>query len=361
MFALLIILMLPIFITLSFTPYWTRKTDSFGVTIPESAFEETEIRQLRRNYVIVMSCISIIFIIVLFIINPSLHDDPSILISLSIATYIIISFIAYLYFHFQMKRFKETRNWAKEKSQLLVIDTTFHHKKLTYSNGWFIFAFIIVISTFLFTLMKYDQLPAQIPMQYNFSGEVTNWANKSYRAALMMPIMQLYMIVIFIFVNTIIGKAKQQVSAVNPKESAMKNIIFRKRWSAFTIIAGISTVALLSFVQFAIIFSLKPTLISIIIMVYTFGIIIACIILSITTGQGGSRISSITTESGEVIDRDDDNYWKLGQFYFNKNDPSIFLEKRFGIGWTANLARPMTWLLLILIIGTAIAIPLLLS
>ena len=34
---------------------------------------------------------------------------------------------------------------------------------------------------------------------------------------------------------------------------------------------------------------------------------------------------------------DDDKYWVLGCFYYNPNDPSTFVQKRFGIGWTVNL------------------------
>jgi uncharacterized membrane protein len=34
---------------------------------------------------------------------------------------------------------------------------------------------------------------------------------------------------------------------------------------------------------------------------------------------------------------DDDRYWKAGFFYINRNDPSVFVPKRFGVGWTVNL------------------------
>ncbi|MDO4443020.1 MAG: DUF5808 domain-containing protein [Slackia sp.] len=40
---------------------------------------------------------------------------------------------------------------------------------------------------------------------------------------------------------------------------------------------------------------------------------------------------------------DDDAHWKLGIFYFNPDDPSIWLPERFGIGWTVNFARPAAW------------------
>ncbi|MGH8288642.1 MAG: DUF5808 domain-containing protein [Steroidobacteraceae bacterium] len=42
-------------------------------------------------------------------------------------------------------------------------------------------------------------------------------------------------------------------------------------------------------------------------------------------------------------DRTDDRYWFLGVFHFNRNDPAALIEKRFGIGYTLNFARPRSW------------------
>jgi uncharacterized membrane protein len=47
-----------------------------------------------------------------------------------------------------------------------------------------------------------------------------------------------------------------------------------------------------------------------------------------------------------VVNRADDSYWKMGAFYFNKDDPSIFVEKRFGIGYTLNFANPVGWIVM---------------
>ena len=44
-------------------------------------------------------------------------------------------------------------------------------------------------------------------------------------------------------------------------------------------------------------------------------------------------------------ERDEDKYWKLGQFYFNPSDPAIFIEKRFGAGLTINFANFKAWLI----------------
>ena len=83
-------------------------------------------------------------------------------------------------------------------------------------------------------------------------------------------------------------------------------------------------------------------------------------------GQGGNRIPSPqrpdSPSTGAVGDRTEDRFWKLGVFYFNRNDPSVMVERRFGIGYTVNFARPVAWVIALLpvlaliVITTTIAV-----
>jgi uncharacterized membrane protein len=55
-------------------------------------------------------------------------------------------------------------------------------------------------------------------------------------------------------------------------------------------------------------------------------------------------------------DRSPDHCWKLGMFYFNPDDPALWVEKRFGLGYTINFARPAAWLLVAAILGFTAAL-----
>lgn len=279
-----------------------------------------------------------------------------------IFAYVIAHFIVYLIFHKKMKNLKEQYPEWMKKTQVIMVNTQFRSNKLTYSNYWFAIPFVISIVTIVMTLVNYQQIPDRFPMQYNFSGEVTNWGTKSYRSVMLMPIMQIYLTLLFLFVNIIISKAKQQVSAANPEESLNKNIIFRRRWSLFTILMGTGLIAMFMLPQLSLFYPINLKLQLYVPLVYLIAVCAGAIILSITTGQGGSRMSrSATGENGKVMDRDDDRYWKLGVFYFNPKDPAIFLEKRFGIGWTNNWAHPLSWVFIIVVILLAVGLPILLG
>lgn len=71
------------------------------------------------------------------------------------------------------------------------------------------------------------------------------------------------------------------------------------------------------------------------------------------------QIISIAQQPGSGSDGTPDECWKLGQIYYNPNDPALMVEKRFGVGYTLNFANRLSWLLvglLILITGTAMLV-----
>jgi uncharacterized membrane protein len=79
-------------------------------------------------------------------------------------------------------------------------------------------------------------------------------------------------------------------------------------------------------------------------------------------GQGGTRLvgpaGAGTGAVAPVGDRTPDKYWKLGLFYINRHDPALFVEKRFGIGYTLNLGHPGVWVFLALLVAVFVAITL---
>lgn len=84
------------------------------------------------------------------------------------------------------------------------------------------------------------------------------------------------------------------------------------------------------------------------------GLALAVVILAFTVnlmrgGQGGSR-ATVTAGAAPVGDRTPDACWKWGLCYVNPADPSILIEKRFGVGYTLNFGNRWTWVVLALLL-----------
>lgn len=83
-------------------------------------------------------------------------------------------------------------------------------------------------------------------------------------------------------------------------------------------------------------------------------------VILIRTGQGGANLartgaeSDILTATRPMGDRRPDQCWRAGLFYVNPDDPAVLVEKRFGIGYTLNFARPAAWLLMAFILAVVI-------
>jgi uncharacterized membrane protein len=89
-------------------------------------------------------------------------------------------------------------------------------------------------------------------------------------------------------------------------------------------------------------------------LLFAFVFALAVIVVLARLGQGGSRLvaaeKSAMASAVPVGDRTLDQYWKLGVFYFNREDSAIFVEKRFGLGYSLNFARPTAWVILALLL-----------
>jgi uncharacterized membrane protein len=53
------------------------------------------------------------------------------------------------------------------------------------------------------------------------------------------------------------------------------------------------------------------------------------------------------TAADAVPEPQNDSYWKAGLFYYNPDDPAIFVSKRVGIGYTMNFANKVSWLVML--------------
>lgn len=344
----------------AFMPYLTRKTESFGVTVTEEIYNSERMNKIRKKYTLeALLAVGITFLITMFLFFK--YPEPLNIYIYTVALIVMLGilFLVYLKYHFIIKKLKEEEGWTAAKKQVVLTDMSFRKRKIQYSNVWFVIPLIITAATAYLTYMNYDLIPEQIAMNYDLNGNPTNFKDKSFFTVFMPTITQLLMIGLFIFINNIISKAKQQIDPADPENSAMQNEIFRRKWSGFIIVSGIMMILLFSVMQISFFIPIEPGLLFAITMGSTLVIVLGAFYLSFSLGQGGSRIITRFNKKGEEIDRDNDEHWKLGQFYFNPEDPAVFIEKRFGIGWTINFGSKKgiiyMGVLLIFIIGSLLA------
>src|SRR5699024_6279590 len=225
MFLLLTIIMVSLFLILMFTPYITRKTESFGVSIPELVYHDDRLKKMRQSYVFQTGILSGIALLIFLMLGLKYGGDEQfigIVYGGIIVAYIIGSFLIYLVFHRQMTHIKRMASWKNEKTEHVVIATTFHNQRNTYSNGWFLISVIMIGATLFFTLRPYGRIPSQSPINDFLTRKGARWADKSIKSVTRMTVMQLYPRALFGLIKPDRGSAKHQISVKYPKESAQQ-------------------------------------------------------------------------------------------------------------------------------------------
>jgi uncharacterized membrane protein len=134
-----------------------------------------------------------------------------------------------------------------------------------------------------------------------------------------------------------IVKAKENINPKYPEISAKKNRIAKYRWVVCMLILACFMNLLFMVTQFHSFGWLGIKNITPLVLILTFGPIIPIIYVAFITGQSGSRVKiKEDIEIEGVMHSDDDDQWLMGMIYYNRNDPSLWVEKRFGVGWTVN-------------------------
>lgn len=345
------ICILPIYVLFAFLPYLSRRTECFGVGIPEEKYDAPELTILRKKYRNAILGVGGLIIAAVFLtvfMQKELFTEMAMIAGLLLL--IGTEGSIYLHYHKKMKILKTEKGWMAGKVQTIVADTTPVSGKECASPRWFFLYPVIIILTTLAGLLLFDNMPDRVPMKFDLQGNVSRWADKSTELLFFAPLTQLFVSIAFILVYISIRNAKRQIDASNPEESKKRIIIFRKAWSLYTVFGGLLMLLMFGFLQlfFVGIISNSSTIMAITI-VPAILLITSAIVLSLKVGQGGSRVN-IKRDSdvhGVVVNRDDDRYWKYGVIYVNRDDPALFLEKRAGIGWTLNFGRPVTWIIII--------------
>jgi hypothetical protein len=163
------------------------------------------------------------------------------------------------------------------------------------------------------------------------------------------PLMSLVFLLSFALINSIIWFSKNNSTSTINDGEINRDILFRKYWSYYLSFTGaIAYNIYFLFLNLAEI-GLKPVPNSFI-AVFTYGFPVLflsfSIILIMYTGQSGGNLVPMQRPNFSSI-FDGAEYWKWGIFYFNRNDPSLFVEKRSGLGWTINTANPLSYFVII--------------
>ena len=345
-------------------PYLLKPTIVFGVTIPDTNTKNLSLLSFKRIYSSLVLGFGGIALIGFLIWQAVSTVNEESIVLFAVATQLallFLSMILYFLFHAKTSRLKREQQWGTNLKQVRITDLAI--RSADEMLPWYIYIVPIVITLGLisYTIIQYENLPNLIPTHWGIDGQPDAFSEKTIISAIALPLILLIMQGMMLAINEMTKKSGIKISATNRKRSRAQQLSFRK-YTSWLLFATTSFVTiLLAFLQLAIIHEEigNPSILFALPIGFLLLIFIMTGIYAFKVGQSGSRLEVEVVDEDDVegiTNYDDDQYWKLGIFYVNKNDPSIFVEKRFGVGWSINFGNPTGYfimfvpILLILII-----------
>jgi uncharacterized membrane protein len=235
-----------------------------------------------------------------------------------------------------MKRLKETIADGNLVRDRITVELGAEEEKKPVHVAWFLLLLAPVAVTAALAAYYYPQMPDRVPTHFDLTGTADAWAYKS-SGFIMTPVTaQIILAAILIFVGIVSRSASPSVKG--SPGAAPKYYAFRRFLSWWIIVFGMMMES--SFMMAELTYAGVALDMRIFIIVLLAAVIVFTAVLIVAF----FRMARRQEPTGKVYD--DDSKWALGMFYFNPADPSIFVEKRSGIGQTLNFGRPAAWIVI---------------
>lgn len=345
--AMLLITFIPIVLLIAvigyILPFYLKNEILFGVRLSDIEYRSLSGDQIKQQYKQSYIIFTVVFV---FIAIRLLYSFPlENMAGFMVGFQILLLYSILVVYNRKVLSMKNNLQLAEEEyEEWIVVDTETRTKPKMISILWFLPSLLLVLAHFIFAYLKMSDLPDSIPLSFDMSGNVIAYTEKTMGSIFRMPFVSLFLLMVLLAIYFVIKSSKQQLNVQSPEKSKIQNILFRQRWMLFfTIFTPLMIIYnIFLSLSYLLLIDIKGVIFLIIAVFFPIVPIMGTLLLAIYTGQSGSRISvDIKEKRTKAIAIDDNKYWKLGLIYYNPNDPSIWLEKRMGIGWTINMGNPI--------------------
>lgn len=329
-------------------PRMQRATLPFGVRIPPDRVGEPLVAACVRTYR--RRLLTVAAVLLGIAVTAALTVDSVWLGVATVLLMVLAIFAAFLGARRILKQAKETEHWYAGADQHVVADTGLRTQPERFPWLWAVPAVVLLLATAVLGIIRYPELPSMIATHHSLHGP-DRFAPKSPLTVAAPVLVQAVVDALVIGIVALSLHARPDLDPSAPRRSSAQHRIFVRRLSRvlLVLLACLNLGMLLIWSQLWSVLPPSPWVLLAAFLIDIVGIA-TVLVVSVRSGQGGSRIAVPGVESAEhpgAAARDDDRYWRAGMFYVNRDDPSIMVPKRFGVGWTVNFGNP--WGVLVLL------------
>jgi uncharacterized membrane protein len=219
---------------------------------------------------------------------------------------------------------------------------------------WLLISFSFALFTLLGGIGAYESIPIVIPSYLLMGKRSGIWLRKSLTTIYVSVLLQLAIITASYFINRYISHTKLNLGSINTEKYEKIVKIYIKIWSRAYIVICSMLCCIFMLIGFNSVIIINKWTAYLLIALLLSAICIVLIATYKSTGANGEKLelnrhyikSHKTAAESAVINRNDEAYWKLGNFYFNPRDPNMWIKRTSGRGYDLNYGKPASWLIL---------------
>ena len=347
-------------LTMALTPRLQPRGEVFSVSVPTSAWDDPRIRRLMNRYVAIVIAATVLFTVAALALCLMGNAEASLaVVVVASLALMVIGYGLILRYRAKVQGLKRACGWAAQSQQhVATIGEGVEQAPRPISLAWNWLYVPLVALTAAVVAVGYGSMPDAVPMHVDVSGNVTDMAPKSPMVAAFPVALEVFLAAVFAFCHWMVLRSKKGLEPGRPASSSWAYGMFAYAQTAFLLVMGLACTAACGLGMALAMIGIVSMGVAVAVII---GVALLCVvgdlIVGVKYGQSGSRVFRM--EASDTLLSDDDEHWKLGVFYYNPDDASLFLPKRSGIGWTVNWGRPAVWALvvaLVLFVAAFIAI-----
>ncbi len=192
--------------------------------------------------------------------------------------------------------------------------------------------------------INYGDLPDMVRTYFGWTGRPHALSEKSFGTVMVPSVLGLVASCCFGLMAVLSADAKHSIRGGSGGGSIEADAAFRRTWVNLWSGMALFIVAILGYISVQFIrMELQATdswgLAMLVLPLAALVFMVGGLVRVLKLGQGGSSLEQGSEEAPLTNGIADDSHWLWGMMYFNRSEPSIMVEARFGLGYTMNFGN----------------------
>lgn len=314
-------------------------TVPFGVRVPKQHADDPAVRRQTRTYRWRVA-VSWIATAAVGAVVYSLTGE-TILLPLSVVLLVGLWYGCFFLANREIRAAKAAGGWYEGLHQGIAVDTGLRTDPPRFPWLWLAPALIVTAATLVIGVLSYPSMPEVLAV-HSVKGVPNRVAAKSVGTAFSLVFVQIGITALLAgMAAAIIFRSRPDIDPAHPAGSA--------RWHRHYMVLGakalLGLAAMIDLGMFGSSLLMwtgtaTPWAHAVVALPILAAVAVAIVVLA-----RNNREPDDGEEDTGLSHRDDDRYWRGGLIYINREDRSLLVPRRFGLGWTLNFGNPMAAML----------------